>query len=168
MRMANTPAIHSRLVTKYEAPEKRRRPVYPFDLPVGRVSAAVASSDYFWSPRFQAAAGHTLLCEPLDGAGDRGAGTGCSRRRSMTVPDLRRTRPCLAFSRRSPATAGAPGQMRPAATPNDLRPQTNALFAHLWPTRPGSRLKGSSARRSPRAVRDLPLARAHRSCESTR
>ena len=38
MRMANTPAIHSLLVTKYEAPEKRRRPVYPFDLPVGSVA----------------------------------------------------------------------------------------------------------------------------------
>ena len=48
--MANTPAIHSLLVNKYDAPEKRRRPVYPLGLSVGSV------------------------CEPLDGAGNRGSG----------------------------------------------------------------------------------------------
>src|SRR6187200_573701 len=62
MRMANTPAIHSLLVTKYEAPEKRRRPVYPLGLSVGSVSAAVVSSDYFWVPRSQARGGtHAAL-----------------------------------------------------------------------------------------------------------
>src|SRR6186713_2472398 len=62
MRMANTPAIHSLLVTKYDAPEKRRRPVYPLGLSVGSVSAAVVSSDYFWVPRSQARGGtHAAL-----------------------------------------------------------------------------------------------------------
>jgi len=55
-----------------------------------RVSSGVGS-DYFCSPRPKLAAGHTLLCEPLDGAGNRGSGCWLQ---GAQVRDLRRTRPC--------------------------------------------------------------------------
>ena len=50
----------------------------------------VGQFENFWSSLSHAAAGHTLLCEPLDGAGNRGSG---NRLQQAQVRDLRRTRP---------------------------------------------------------------------------
>jgi len=76
--------------------------VYLFDLPVGRLLAPRDSGQLESlgsRPWPRAATGHTLLCEPLDGAGNRGSGF---RLQQAQVRDLRRTRP---FARGFPSVA---------------------------------------------------------------